>query len=114
MGDDLKTLAKDHFELARIEVLGGIKSAAADLTVMLLGGVVALIGLGMLCVTAVVAAEPAIAALWLRLLIGAVVYLVIGGALVYVFARRLRGEDVTPEREPRRTVPALEQQVQHG
>ncbi len=117
VGDDLTTLAKDHVELARLEIGGGIKRAAGDATLMLLGGVVALIGLAMLCVTAVVAVAPLIPALWLRLLIGAVVYLAIGSGLVYAFARKLRGEDVKLDRtrrEVRQTAQVLKEQVQNG
>ena len=117
VGDDLSTLAKDHFELARIELATGAKKAVVDGAAVLLGGVVALIGLAMLCVTLVVAAEPILAPLWLRLFLGALVYLAIGGSLCYGFIRRLRGEPLGLERsrhEVRRTVQALREQVHNG
>ena len=64
-------------ELARMELERTAKSAAADAAVVLLGGIVALIGLGLLCLVAVAALEAVIEPLWLRLLIMSLVYLAI-------------------------------------
>lgn len=109
--DDVKTIARDEVELARIELEKTAKTAAGDAAVVLLGGIVALIGLGLLCTVAVVALAPLIPALWLRLLIMAVVYLATGGIVAGVFARRL-GHDVKPDldlprREAQQTVDAV-------
>lgn len=109
--DDVKTIARNEVDLARIEIESTAKSAAADAAIILLGGIVALIGLGLLCVVAVVALEPLISPLWLRLLIMAVVYLAIGGIVAGVFAKRLK-EDVKPDldlpkREAQQTVDAI-------
>lgn len=109
--DDVKTIARDEVELARIELEKTAKTAAGDAAVVLLGGIVALIGLGLLCTVAVVALAPLIPALWLRLLIMAVVYLAVGGIVAGVFARRL-GHDVKPDldlprREAQQTVDAV-------
>ena len=109
--DDVKTIAKNEVDLARIEIERTAKSAAADAAVILLGGIVALIGLGLLCVVAVVALAPVIPPLWLRLLIMAVVYLVAGGIVAGVFARRLK-DDIKPDldlpkREAQQTVDAI-------
>jgi membrane protein len=117
VGDDISTLAKGHFELARNEVTTGMKSAVVDTAAILLGGIVALIGLAMLCVTAVVAAEPLIPALWLRLLIGALVYMALGGALIMGFVKKLKGTDLTlkqSKNEASRTAQVLKEQVQNG
>ena len=56
---------------------------------MILGAFVALLGFGMLCVVVVVARAGAIPALWLRLLIMAVLYMSIGGGAAYLFAKKM-------------------------
>ncbi|MDB4961984.1 MAG: hypothetical protein JWP01_1983 [Myxococcales bacterium] len=109
--DDVKTIAKNEVELARIEIENTAKSAAADAAVILLGGIVALIGLGLLCVVVVVALAPVIPQLWLRLLIMAVVYLALGGTVAGVFAKKLQ-KDIKPNldlpaREAQQTVAAI-------
>ena len=86
VADDVTTLAKDHFELARIEVGAGVRSAA----VYLLTAVVVAVALAFLCLTAVAAAEPVLGPLWLRLLCGTILYIAAGGALVRAFAQRIR------------------------
>lgn len=90
--DDVKTIASDELQLAKLELTKSVKTAAGEAAVVVLGGIVALIGFGMLCVVAVVALEPVISALWLRLMIMAVIYLVAGGAIAGVFARKLAGD----------------------
>jgi len=117
VGEDLSQLAKDHVELARIELATSAKKVLTDGAAVVFGGVVALIGLAMLCATAVAAAAPVIPPLWLRLLLGAILYLVIGGAVAYGFVQKLRGGPIgIPEtkREAERTVRALKAQVQNG
>lgn len=96
LADDVKTIARDEVELGRIELEDTARRAAGEAAAVMLGAIVALIGLGLLCVSAVDALEPAISPLWLRLLIMAVVYVGIGGGLVAVFVRRLRRE-VNPD-----------------
>ena len=93
---DLKTIARDEVDLVRLEIAKTAKAAAADAAFILLGGIVALIGLGLLCGVAVVALEAAIPALWLRMLIMAVVYLALGGGVAAVFAKRLK-RDAIPD-----------------
>ncbi len=117
VGDDISTLAKNHMELARVEIGTGLKGVAVDTAAMLLGGVVALIGLAMLCVTAVVAAAPVIPALWLRLLLGAGVYMALGAGLIMIFLKRVKKEEVTlsqTKEEVSRTAKVLKEQVTHG
>lgn len=117
VGDDFATLAKNHVELARAELASGVKSTAIDAGAIILGGVVALIGLAMLCTAAIAGAEPVIPQLWLRLLLGAVLYMGLGAALVGIFAKRLRGEPLTMKRsrvEAGRTAHALKESVQNG
>lgn len=109
--DDVKTIARNEVDLARIELERTAKSAAGDAAVIVLGGIVALIGLGLLCTVAVVALEGLISPLWLRLLIMAVIYLAIGAIVAGVFARKLK-DDVKPDldlpkREAQQTVDAI-------
>lgn len=112
--DDVKTIARDEVELARIELEHTAKSAAADAAIVLLGGIVALIGLGLLCTVAVVALEPLIEPLWLRLLIMSIVYLALGGSVAGVFAKKL-GHDVKPDLDlPRREAQQTVDAVKHG
>ena len=92
---DVRTIAGDELQLAKQELGHGIRTAATDGAAIILGGVVALIGLGMLCVTAVVALAPVIPPLWLRMLMMAVLYLVVGTVVAGAYVRKLKG-DVSP------------------
>lgn len=101
--DDLKTLGKGELELAKREVTSSAKSAAFEAAFIVLGGVVALIGLGMLCAAAVAGLGGLIPPLWARLLIMAAVYIVAGGIVAGAFAKRLK-KDALPDT----TVPSYE------
>ena len=96
IGDDIKLLAKDELELVKGEVSHTAKTAAFEAAIVVLGGIVALIGLGMLCVTAVVALAPLIPSLALRLLVMSAVYIVLGGVVAGSFAKRL-SKDIKPD-----------------
>lgn len=116
--DDVKLIAKDEIELAKGELAHTAKTAAAESAVIVLGGIVALIGFGMLCVTAVVALAGVIPPLWARLLIMAIIYLVAGGALAGVFAKRL-SKDIKPDLavpafQAKRTVVGAKEALQHS
>lgn len=87
---DVRTLAKDEVELARGEISRTATTAATEAAVILLGALVAMIGLGLLCTVVVVALEPILPPLWLRMLIMAVIYVAAGAGLVIGFQRRLR------------------------
>jgi hypothetical protein len=89
IADDVRTIAKDEVELVQGELQRTAREAALEVGLAVLGGIVALIGLGMLCVAAVAGLAPAIPQLWLRLIIMAVVYLAIGGAVAAAEGRRL-------------------------
>jgi hypothetical protein len=92
--DDVRTIARDEIELVRAEMGQVAKRVAAEGAAVMFGGIVALIGLSMLCVAAVVALAPLIASLALRLVLMAVVYGVIGGVLAVTFAVRLRRDAI--------------------
>jgi hypothetical protein len=114
--DDLKTIARDEVELVRLEIVHTARAAAADAAFVLLGGIVALIGLGLLCGVAVVALEPVIAPLWLRMLIMAIVYLALGGGVGVAFAKRLKRDAVpdleAPAGHAKRTVHSVREGLQ--
>ncbi len=92
--DDVKTIARDEVELVREELKDSARAAAIDAAVAVLGAIVALIGIAMLCVVVVVALAPVIPALWLRLLIMAVIYLIVGGAVAAGFGVKLKTDAV--------------------
>lgn len=115
--DDMKAIATDEVELARLELSTNMRNAVVDAAVIALGAVVGLIGLGLLCTVVVVALAPIIPQLWLRLLIMSVVYLVIGGVLVGVFAKRMkRGASEAmklPVQEAKETVAHVKDALTH-
>jgi hypothetical protein len=94
--DDLKVLAKDELELVKGEIQHTAKTAAFEGAVIVLGGIVALIGLGMLCAAAVAGLAGVIPSLALRLLLMAAVYIVMGGVVAGSFAKKL-GKDIKPD-----------------
>ena len=94
--DDVKTIAHDEIELVKTELSHTARVAAVDAAVILLAGIVALIGVGMLCVTVVVALAPVISSLALRLLLMAIVYLIVGGAVAAAVGVRLK-RDMKPD-----------------
>jgi len=115
--DDIKVLAKDELELVKGEVQYTAKTAAFEAAVIVLGGIVALIGLGMLCVAAVAALAPLIPSLALRLLLMAAVYLVVGGVVAGSFAKRL-SKDIKPDTavagyEAKRTIAGVKATLQN-
>lgn len=115
--DDVKTLATDEVELARVELATNMRNAVVDVGVIALGAVVGLIGLGLLCTVAVVALEPVISSLALRLLLMSIVYFVISGILVAVFAKKLKhgasNAMKLPVQEAKETVAGVKDALTH-
>ncbi|MDX2092066.1 MAG: phage holin family protein [Kofleriaceae bacterium] len=115
--DDMKALASDEVELARVELSTNMRNAVADVSVIALGAVVGLIGLGLLCTVAVVALAPVISSLALRLLLMSGVYFAISGILVAVFAKKLkRGASNAlklPVQEAKETVAGVKDALTH-
>jgi hypothetical protein len=100
IGDDMKTIATSELELARTKLGSYLEQTVLKAAVMILGAFVALVGFAMLCMVAVVALEPVISALWLRLLLMSFVFIATGGTAAYVFAKKtLGGPDIEPEVE---------------
>jgi len=114
---DLKTIARDEVELARLELEKTTRVAAAEAAVVIIGGFVAMIGLGFACAAAVDALGAVIPPLWARLLVMAGVYVGLGVALVAVFAKRLKRDAVpdlaVPEDEAKQTVDEVKQGLTH-
>jgi hypothetical protein len=118
ISEDLRTITLDEIELLRAEARRVARSAAADGGAAVFGGVVALIGLAILCLAAVAALAPVISSLALRLVVMGVVYLGIGGSLAASFALRLRRRvvpDVTvPVHEARATLQGARAALEEG
>lgn len=115
IGDGLKTIAEDEIKLARLELLEEIKKPLASAGAIVLGGVSALFGVGLLCTTVVVALEPLIEPLWLRMVIMSVVYFALGGVVMRVYMKRFQ-LDATPELprtkyEAKATVEAVKSEI---
>jgi uncharacterized membrane protein YqjE len=89
IGRDMKTIARHELELVRNKVAQHVEQTITKAAAVWLGATVALIGLAMLCVVVVVALAPLLPPLWLRLLVMAVVYIVLGGTVAGVFGARL-------------------------
>jgi hypothetical protein len=116
--DDVKTIAMDELELAKNELAHVARTAAAESAIIVLGGIVALIGFGMLCASAVAGLEGLIHPLWARLLIMAAIYLVAGGIIAGIFAKRLK-KDIKPDlavpaHEARATMAGIKSALTHS
>jgi hypothetical protein len=116
--EDLKAIGRDELALARAEITTKVKATLLDTLVMILSGVIATIALAFLSVAAVDALAPVIPPLWARLLIGAVIYLVVSGGLLYGYARKLK-KDLKPlpphaVEEARQTVEAVKEELRHA
>lgn len=98
IGEDVKTIAISELELSRHKLGGYLEHTVMKASVMILSSFVALVGFAMLCVTAVVALEPVIHPLWLRLLLMSLVFIGAGGIAARVFAKKLlSGPDMDNE-----------------
>lgn len=86
---DVRRIAVDEVDLARGQLTDYLGKLILKASGVIVAACVAFIGLGLLCLAAVAALGPVIAALWLRLLLMSVVYLAVGGALTAMFMRRL-------------------------
>lgn len=116
ISDDAKTLVHDEMELVRDDISRSAKTAAVEAAVIVVGALVAMVGLGFLCTAGVVALEPVIPSLAARLLLGAVFFIVLGGVLAGVFVKRLR-KDAVPDGklvkyEAQQTIKAVKRGIQ--
>lgn len=86
---NLKTIAEAELELTRRKLTDYMENLVRRASIALLGMVIAVIGLGMVCVVGVVALEPLIEPLWLRLLMMSIVYMGLGAAAAFLYAKRM-------------------------
>ena len=75
VGDDLKMIATTELELTRNKVSQYLDRTLLRASVIIIGAFIALIGLAMLCVVAVLAMQPVIHLLWVHLLMMSGVYM---------------------------------------
>jgi uncharacterized membrane protein YqjE len=116
--EDMNTLARDHVDLARVELGHELKKAAADAAGLFVGAMVLVVGFAMLCAALVPALASVVDPLWLRMVIAAGAFLVIGGVIAGSLLARLK-KDLSPamphaKLEARETGHLLKEQVQHG
>jgi Flp pilus assembly protein TadB len=114
IGKDMKTIASDELELLRRKLATYIERTVARASVIVLGVIVALIGLAMLCVVAVIALAPVISALWLRLLLMALVYIGAGASVAVIYSRRISKPDLDKQiAEVGETIDAVQRGLHH-
>ena len=116
---DVATLARDEVTLAKLELESKLEQAALTAAAIALSGALGLIGFALLCATAVVALEPAMPALWGRMLLMAGCYLLLGGLGSAIFLAQLKrkaSRNPAPRatREARETVTAAQREVRGG
>lgn len=115
---DLQGVARNELMLARLELTHTLKHAAMSASAILLGSLVILIGLTLAFVAAVPALGALIAPLWLRLLLVALLYIVVGAVVVAVFAKRLQHgakPNLTKvKHRAQATLSALKEGLHHG
>jgi hypothetical protein len=116
--EDLKALGRDELALARAEINQKVKATLLDTLVILLSGAIATVALAFLMFAAIDAAAPLLAPLWARLLVGGVLYTLIGAGLLHAYARKLK-RDMAPQvprttREARRTAQDMKEELGHA
>lgn len=114
---DAQTLTRDELALAKIELIQSGERAAVGLATLVLGGVLLLVSLGLLCVTAVVGLAPLIAALWLRMLLMSFVFMCVGSLLVAVCGAYLWKAGLSmpkTKRQADKTLTTIKEEVQHA
>ena len=92
---DARVIARDEIELARGQLEHHVRASSMDAAGVVIGAIVALIGLGFACVAAAVGLAYAIP-LWASLLVFFGVYVVIGGGVAALAASKLK-RDVAPD-----------------
>ena len=100
VGDDLKMIATTELELTRNKMSQYLDRTLMRASVIIIGAFIALIGLAMLCVVVVLAMQPVIHLLWVRLLMMSGVYILVGGGAAWIYSRRVAsGPDIDNEVE---------------
>lgn len=112
VAEDLKTIAQAEVELGGRKLRSYVERTLLRASVLILGAFVALIGLAMLSVVAVLLLRPWIELYWVRLLIMGAVYLVVGSISARWFvAHVITKPDLSRERREMAETAAA---VKHG
>lgn len=98
LAQDSATLVRQEVTLAKAELQDNVKKVARDLTMVAVGGVIAMIGAMVLILALVLGLGDALDEYWLGALIVAVVFLAIGGLLAMSNLKKLKHESVAPAR----------------
>jgi uncharacterized membrane protein YqjE len=105
LGDLIRQLAQDsamlvrqEVALAKAELQANVKSVARDLTMVAVGGVIALIGAMVLILFLVLAVGDALDEYWLGALIVGLLFVIVGGLLAKSNLNKLKHESVAPTR----------------
>jgi uncharacterized membrane protein YqjE len=97
LAQDSTTLIRQEVALAKVEMRENMKSAARDVTGIVVGGVIAFIGALVLTAFLVILLGMLLANFWLAALIVGLLYVIIGGGLAYTNLNSLRQSDLKPE-----------------
>lgn len=98
LAQDSATLVRQEVALAKAELQQNVKGVARDLTMVAVGGVIALIGAMVLILFLVLAVGDALDEYWLGALIVGLLFVVVGGLLAKSNLNKLKHESVTPTR----------------
>jgi len=98
LAQDSATLVRQEVALAKAELQANVKSVARDLTMVAIGGVVALIGAMVLILFLVLAVGDALNEYWLGALIVGLLFVIVGGLLAKSNLNKLKHESVAPTR----------------
>jgi uncharacterized membrane protein YqjE len=98
LAQDSATLVRQEVALAKAELQSNVKSVARDLTMVAVGGVIALIGAMVLILFLVLAVGDALDEYWLGALIVGLLFVIVGGLLAKSNLNKLKHESVAPTR----------------
>jgi uncharacterized membrane protein YqjE len=97
LAQDSTTLIRQEVALAKVEMRENMKSAARDVTMIVVGVVVAFIGALVLTAFLVILLGSLLANYWLSALIVGLLFTIIGGGLAYSNLNSLRASELKPE-----------------
>lgn len=98
LAQDSAVLVRQEVALAKAELQANVKSVARDLTMVAVGGVIALIGAMVLILFLVLAVGDALDEYWLGALIVGLLFVIVGGLLAKSNLNKLKHESVAPTR----------------
>jgi uncharacterized membrane protein YqjE len=98
LAQDSATLVRQEVALAKAELQQNVKSAARDVVMIAVGGVLAMVGALSLVIFLILALGDAVNEYWLGALIVGVVFLLIGGLLAMINLKKLKHESMAPTR----------------